>query len=62
MSQHKDALDLLKEAGKLACKPMSADSPPVNRDLYQRLIGKLIYLDHTRPDWLCCEFTTSIYA
>lgn len=26
------------------------DSPPVDKGRYQRLVGKLIYLSHTKPD------------
>ncbi|CAL8175713.1 unnamed protein product [Prunus armeniaca] len=62
ISQTKYVLDLLTETGMLACKP--ADSPieqnhrlgeqtddtRVDRGRYQRLVGKLIYLAHTRPD------------
>lgn len=62
VSQRKYVLDLLKETGMLGCKP--ADTPmdpnvklgslkesiPVDRGRYQRLVGKLIYLSHTRPD------------
>ena len=62
ISQRKYILDLLAETGLLDCKP--ADTPmmvnhglqitegahAVDREQYQRLIGKLIYLSHTRPD------------
>ncbi|CAA6673584.1 unnamed protein product [Spirodela intermedia] len=62
ISQHKYTVDLLQETGRLACKPTvtpvdinvklgaGGDSPPFNKESFQRLIGKLIYLNHTRPD------------
>ena len=46
----------------LGCKPadtpmestykigLKEDSPPVDKGRYQRLVGKLIYLSHTRSD------------
>ncbi|CAA7406579.1 unnamed protein product [Spirodela intermedia] len=37
----------IKLDGKLG---RSEDNPPVDRGRYQRLIGKLIYLSHTRPN------------
>ena len=62
LSQRKYALDLLQETGMSTCQP--ADTPveeglklyvetnqvPVDKGTYQRLVGRLIYLAHTRPD------------
>ena len=62
VSQRKYVLDLLKETGMMDCKPAETpmdstcklgtikDSAPVDKGMYQRLVGKLIYLSHTRPD------------
>ena len=62
LSQNKYVVDLLKETGKLDCKPASTPIDPnhklgeanddvvVNREMYQRLVGRLIYLSHTWPD------------
>ncbi|XP_057543911.1 uncharacterized mitochondrial protein AtMg00810-like [Amaranthus tricolor] len=62
ISQRKYIPDLLAETGMLDCKP--ADTPIATNhglqiiegerstyhDRYRRLVGKLIYLSHTRPD------------
>ena len=62
INQRKYILDLLAEIGMIDCKP--ADTPMIqnhglqilegakltDRGRYQRLVGKLIYLSHTRPD------------
>lgn len=62
MNQCKYVLDLLKETGMLGCKaddtPIEPNmklepAPPkdiVKRERYQQLVGRLIYLSHTRPD------------
>ena len=62
LSQHKYVLDLLKETGMLGCKPVETpivekhhlcldpEQKLVDKGRYQRLIGRLIYLAHTRPD------------
>jgi len=62
ISQHKYILDLLAETGMIDCKPaetpmvvnhgleMKEGGMPANKERYQRLVGKLIYLVHTRPD------------
>ncbi|XP_061371297.1 uncharacterized protein LOC133313900 [Gastrolobium bilobum] len=54
ISQRKYVLDLLKEAGKLGCKPSNTpieqnhkmgyeeESPPVDKGQYQRLVGNLV--------------------
>lgn len=62
ISQQKYVLDLLKETGMIDCKPCDTPMEPgqkldinkeeegVDKGQYQRLVGKLIYLSHTRPD------------
>ncbi|RVW34622.1 Retrovirus-related Pol polyprotein from transposon RE1 [Vitis vinifera] len=62
VSQRKYTLDMLKETGMLGCKPSNTPMDPfnkigskedmaaVNKGRYQRLVGRLIYLSHTRPD------------
>lgn len=60
ISQTKYVLDLFNETGMLGCKPtdthmdsnvgMRKDSPPVDKRRFQRLVGTLIYLSHTRTD------------
>ena len=55
-------LDILTEVGMLECKPVDtptvqnhrlgeySDQASTDKGRYQRLVGKLIYLSHTRPD------------
>lgn len=62
LSQRKYVLDLLTETGMLACKPVETpieqnhklgeypSDVPTNKERYQRIVGRLIYLSHTRPD------------
>ncbi|RVW47383.1 Retrovirus-related Pol polyprotein from transposon TNT 1-94 [Vitis vinifera] len=60
ISQRKYVLNLLTETGMLGCKPsdtpikarnrMESVGKPVDREKYQRLVGRLIYLSHIRPD------------
>jgi Reverse transcriptase (RNA-dependent DNA polymerase) len=61
LSQRKYVLDLPKETCMLGCKPavtlieqktrLGAEAgEPVDRERYQRLVGRLIYLSHTHPD------------
>lgn len=62
INQRKYALDILEEAGLLACKPVETPLPqnhqlalstsPLFKDpaQYRRLVGRLIYLTITRPD------------
>ncbi|CAH9115704.1 unnamed protein product, partial [Cuscuta europaea] len=62
VSQRKYVLDLLHETGMSACRPIDTpidpnqklgnvkEGVPVNIHQYQRLVGRLIYLAHTRPD------------
>ena len=60
ISQQKYTLDLLKEIGMSGCKPVETPieqshklnegkgRTPVNKERYQHLVGKLIYLAHTK--------------
>jgi len=61
LSQRKYILDLLNNMGMIGCRAaatpidqnhkITVDSgEPVDRDRYQRLVGRLLYLCHTRPD------------
>ena len=62
LSQPKYVLDLLTETGMLYCKPVETpmemnyklgilpDQAPTDKGRYQRLVRRLIYLSHTRPD------------
>ena len=62
LSQRKYALDLLQETGMSACQPadtpveeglklcVESDQVPVDKGRYERLVGRLMYLAHTRPD------------
>lgn len=62
LSQRKYTLDLLEETGMSACQPIDTpldgglklffepDQVPVDKRRYQRLVGRLMYLAHTRPD------------
>lgn len=62
LSQRKYAFDLLSETSMTACSlvstPMEAnlkldiypDQVPTNKERNQRLVGRLMYLAHTRPD------------
>ena len=61
VSQKKYTLDLLEEIGMLGCKlsktPVKLgnkgkilERSPVDKRQYQRLVGKFIYLSHTRPN------------
>jgi len=71
ISQRKYILDLLKEADKLGCKTTRApieqnhmigndeESPKVEKTQYQRLVGKLIYLSHTKLE---IAYTVSVVS
>ena len=62
ISQQKYELNLLSETWKLGCKPVetpieqnhklceATEDTMVDRESYQRLVGRLIYLPHTRSD------------
>ena len=61
LSQRKYTLDLLSDVGMLGCRAASTpidpnhkvtaqSGEPVDKERYQRLVGRLLYLCHTRPD------------
>ena len=62
LCQRKYVIDLLTEMDMLDCKLaetlikvnhgllIDEDQVPTDKDKYQRLVGRLIYLSHTRPD------------
>ncbi|XP_022014725.1 uncharacterized mitochondrial protein AtMg00810-like [Helianthus annuus] len=62
LSQTKYTLDILEETGMMGCRPSSfpmeqnlklgkcEEEPIIDSNQYQRLIGKLLYLQATRPD------------
>ena len=61
LSQRKYVLDLLTETSMLGCRSCSTPidknyqisaqcGDPMNKETYQRLVRRLIYLCHTRPD------------
>ena len=62
INQKKYTLDLLSESGMMECKPtdtpiainhglqITEGAQLADKERYQRLVGKLIYLSHTRPD------------
>ncbi|KAL6983238.1 Beta-galactosidase 8 [Sarracenia purpurea var. burkii] len=60
IAQRKYTLDLLKEIGMLGCKPvdtpievnhhLGSEGEHTDKERYQRLVDRLIYLSDTRPD------------
>ncbi|CAL2239859.1 unnamed protein product [Prunus armeniaca] len=71
LSQRKYVMDLLTETGMLGCKPAATpiemnhklcedmDQEPTNKEQYQCLVGRLIYLAHTKPD---IEYAVSVVS
>jgi hypothetical protein len=69
ISQQKYITDLLNKAGKKGCKPVSSlidlsiklgntvEGATVNKEMYQGLVGKLIYfVSHKTKHCFCCKF------
>lgn len=71
VSQRKYVIDLLKDTGMIGCKPVETPMDPnvkitarvnetaADKGQYQRLVGRLIYLSHTRPD---IRFSVSVVS
>lgn len=58
LNQRKYCLELVEEAGMLGCKPVSIPMDPIlklsasnGEVLSDALVGRLLYLTHTRPDF-----------
>lgn len=47
ISQRKYNLGLLKEIGMSGCRPIDT---PIEYNMNQKVVGKLIYLSHTQPN------------
>lgn len=74
VSQRKNQLDILKEIGMSGCRSAKIPIDPnikfrneegnsIDQSQYQRLVGKLIYLSHTRPDMtFVVSLVSQIYA
>ncbi|XP_042038225.1 uncharacterized mitochondrial protein AtMg00810-like [Salvia splendens] len=74
VSQRKYAMDLLRDAGLLGCKPSSVHMDPSKQlgqdagevmkesSKYRRLIGRLLYLCITRPDITFVVYKLSQYV
>ena len=71
ISQQKYVIDLLRETGMMASKSVATPieqnhklsealgEKKVDRKMYQRLVGRLVYLPHTRPD---IAYTVSVIS
>ena len=65
ISHQKYVIDLLRETSIMASKPVATPieqnhrlskalgGKKVDQKMYQRIVGRLIYLAHTRPDIAC---------
>ncbi|RVW38091.1 Retrovirus-related Pol polyprotein from transposon RE1 [Vitis vinifera] len=72
LSQRKYALDILQETGMSGCQPINTpieeglklcvepNQVSTDKGRYQRLVGRLMYLAHTRPD-LAYALSVAIY-
>ncbi|XP_013674157.1 uncharacterized mitochondrial protein AtMg00810-like [Brassica napus] len=62
LNQRKYTLELLQDAGYLSCKPVTVSMEPNQKlsestgtllpdsSVYRKIVGRLLYLTHTRPD------------
>ncbi|RVW40541.1 Retrovirus-related Pol polyprotein from transposon RE2 [Vitis vinifera] len=73
LSQRKYALDLLQETGMSGCQPVNTpieeglklcvepNQVSTDKGRYQRLVGRLMYLAHTRPDLAYALSSIEVY-